>query len=175
MYLRIFSAALAIGALASPVLLAFQSIGYTYDPAGRLTSVTDQPGNSAVYKYDAVGNLLSIATYTATPVATPTYSPTGGVYSSSQTVTISTTTSGASIRYTTDGSIPTSSTGTVYSSAITVSGITLQLCRAFPSRVRFPFRITGPLSCANLQPFGNVGLGRRWLMSYCPKTRVWHG
>src|SRR5580700_7013818 len=98
MYFRLFSAILAIGALTPPVLFAFQSIGYTYDPAGRLTSVTDLSGNSAVYKYDAVGNLLSIARSTAAMVATPTFSPSAGVYGSSQTVTISTTTSGASIR-----------------------------------------------------------------------------
>jgi hypothetical protein len=54
-------------------------------------------------------------------VATPTFNPAGGTYSSSQLVTISTTTSGASIRYTTDGSTPTSSTGTLYSGGITVA------------------------------------------------------
>lgn len=53
-------------------------------------------------------------------VATPTFSPGGGTYSSTQTVTISCITSGASIRYTTDGSTPTSSFGTVYSGAISV-------------------------------------------------------
>jgi len=38
-------------------------------------------------------------------------------------VTISTTTSGASIRYTTDGSTPTSTTGTLYSAPVAV-GVT---------------------------------------------------
>jgi hypothetical protein len=55
-------------------------------------------------------------------VATPTFSPTPAVYSSSQSVTISTTTTGASIRYTLDGSTPTSTTGTVYGGAINVNG-----------------------------------------------------
>jgi len=39
-------------------------------------------------------------------VATPTFSPPAGSYDSAQVVTISTTTSGAAIRYTTDGSDP---------------------------------------------------------------------
>ncbi len=54
-------------------------------------------------------------------VVTPTFSPVAGTYTSAQSVTISTTTSGASIRYTTDGSTPTSSVGTLYSSPVSVS------------------------------------------------------
>ncbi|WP_258953373.1 chitobiase/beta-hexosaminidase C-terminal domain-containing protein [Lentzea californiensis] len=57
----------------------------------------------------------------AQPVATPTFSPPGGTYSTAQTVTISTSTSGATIRYTVDGSTPTSSSP-VYSGPISVSG-----------------------------------------------------
>ena len=63
----------------------------------------------------------------STPVetcATPTFSPAAGTYTSAQSVTISTTTSGASIRYTTDGSTPTSTSGTVYTGAINVSETT---------------------------------------------------
>jgi hypothetical protein len=54
-------------------------------------------------------------------VANPTFSPVGGSYASTQNVTISTTTPGASIRYTTDGSTPTATTGTLYSGTVTVS------------------------------------------------------
>ena len=53
--------------------------------------------------------------------ATPTFNPAAGTYSSTQTVTISTATSGASIRYTTNGTTPSSSVGTVYSSAVSIS------------------------------------------------------
>ncbi len=56
-------------------------------------------------------------------VATPTFSPTGGVYNTAQSVTISCATSGATIRYTTDGSTPTSSSA-IYSGPIAVSKTT---------------------------------------------------
>ena len=54
-------------------------------------------------------------------VATPTISPAGGIYSLPQSVTISTTTPNATIRYTTDGSTPTETVGTVYTRPFTVA------------------------------------------------------
>ncbi len=57
----------------------------------------------------------------ASVVAAPTFSPAGGTYTSAQNVTISTTTSGATIYYTTDGSTP-SSHSTAYTTPIPVSG-----------------------------------------------------
>jgi len=53
-------------------------------------------------------------------VAIPTFSPAAGTYTSTQSVTISDSTSGASIFYTTDGSTPTTSS-TPYSGAISVA------------------------------------------------------
>ena len=53
--------------------------------------------------------------------ATPTFAPPPGTYSSAQSVTISTTTSGASIHYTIDGSTPSSTAGTPYSGPVSVS------------------------------------------------------
>jgi len=57
--------------------------------------------------------------------AAPTFSPAAGIYKSAQTVAISTATSGATIRYTTDGSTPTETNGTVYSSLLGISGNTV--------------------------------------------------
>ena len=57
-------------------------------------------------------------------VATPTFSPAAGTYSEAQNVTISCETSGATIRYTLDGNDPTATTGTVYTSPISVTSTT---------------------------------------------------
>ena len=68
--------------------------------------------------------------YSGTPQASgPTYSPVAGTYSSTQSVSLSTATSGATMCYTTDGSTPTATTpgtclhGTTYSTSISVSAL----------------------------------------------------
>lgn len=66
-------------------------------------------------------------TITLPTVATPTASPAAGTYTSTQSVTLSTATGGATICYTIDGSTPLAATagtcshGTTYSGAITVA------------------------------------------------------
>ena len=57
--------------------------------------------------------------------STPTFSPAAGTHTGTQSVTISCAApSNATIRYTTDGTTPTKSVGTVYSEAISVSATT---------------------------------------------------
>ena len=65
------------------------------------------------------------ATYTISPngAAVPAFSPPGGQYSATQTVTLSDTTPGATIYYTLDGTSPTTSS-LLYSAAIVVSSTT---------------------------------------------------
>jgi hypothetical protein len=58
-----------------------------------------------------------------TAAAAPTFNPVPGTYSSAQQVTISSTTSGATIYYTTDGSTPTTSSNK-YSAPITIGSTT---------------------------------------------------
>lgn len=54
-------------------------------------------------------------------VNAPTFNPNGGIFTSSQNVTISSTTTGATIYYTLDGSTPTASTTTTVANGGTVS------------------------------------------------------
>ncbi len=106
------------------------TIRYTTDGSTPTTSSTVYNGAISVssnttlkaigVKSGSTTSAVATAAYViGTPVATPTFSPAGGQYSSAQTVTISTATSGSTIRYTTDGSQPTASS-TLYSGPISV-------------------------------------------------------
>jgi hypothetical protein len=75
------------------------------------------------YKAGLTDSAVASSTYTL-QVATPAFSPAGGTYSTAQSITLTTATSGATIRYTTDGSTPTATTGTIYTGAIAVSSTT---------------------------------------------------
>ena len=66
----------------------------------------------------------STASYTINlPAAAPTFTPTGGAYTSAQSVTLADITAGATIYYTTDGSTPTASSR-VYSAPISIATTT---------------------------------------------------
>jgi hypothetical protein len=54
-------------------------------------------------------------------VATPTFSVESGIYQNPQTVEITTATPGATIRYTTDGSDPSETLGTIYTAPVSIS------------------------------------------------------
>lgn len=63
-------------------------------------------------------------------VATPSFSPPAGTYSSSQTIAITCGTSGAVIRYTLDGNAPTE-TSSVYTSSLRIDSTTTVRARAY--------------------------------------------
>jgi hypothetical protein len=79
---------------------------------------------------------LDQAAVTTTPapvtVNTPTISPNGGTFSNSVNVTLASTTSGATIRYTTDGSTPTANS-TLYSTAFSLTSSATIKAIAFSS------------------------------------------
>jgi pectate lyase len=69
-------------------------------------------------------SLITTGTYVIKPpetVATPAFSPAGGTYTSTQFVSITSATVAATIRYTSDGSVPTCSNGAMYSAPIEVA------------------------------------------------------
>ncbi len=79
---------------------------------------------SASYEGQSASAAVTVASTLGT-VPDPTFSVAAGSYSSTQSLSLSTALSGASIRYSTDGSTPTSSTGTVYSGPISLSSDTV--------------------------------------------------
>jgi hypothetical protein len=99
-----------------------------------------------------------------TLMAPPIASPISGTYTSTQSVTLSAAGS-SSIRYTTNNTNPTCSTGTVYSSAISVSSTTtIKAISCYPqsensSVVTFAYTITAPPSPTTPPPPGGPGGG----------------
>ena len=95
--------------------ISTQSVTYSYTAFGSytvLSGATYDNATSASYTYQA-------SNMTMPQVATPTFSPVPGAYPNTdfpKPITISTTTTGASISFTTDGSIPTSSHGSIIAS-----------------------------------------------------------
>jgi hypothetical protein len=88
---------------------------------------------TASYTSGTTSKSLPLTLNIIAPVSTPTFSPAPGTYTTAQTVTIGTTTTGASIRYTTDGSTPSETGGTLYSGPITVSSTTTIKAIAYES------------------------------------------
>jgi formylglycine-generating enzyme required for sulfatase activity len=112
------------------------TIRYTIDgsnpseTAGTIYSGPFQISNSTTikaiaYKTGWITSQVASGTYTVTgTVATPTFSPGGGTYTTAQEVSISCAVNGATIRYTIDGSAPSKTNGSVYSSPIPINSST---------------------------------------------------
>ena len=84
-----------------------------------------------------------------TSVAAPSLSPVPATYPSAQNVTISTTTSNASLRYTIDGTAPSSTTGTLYAGPFPVASTRTIRAIAFKSGLTDSGVTTGTYTIAS--------------------------
>jgi len=107
-----------------------QTVGTVYSTPVSIAATTTL--KAIAYKSGMTNSAVASGTYTLT-VATPTFSPAAGTYTSPQTVTISTTTTSATIRYTTDGSTPSQTVGTVYSTPVSIAVTTTLKAIAYKS------------------------------------------
>ena len=129
----------AVQSLAITCATAGATLYYTTDGTDPATSGTRQEYTSAITlnegtvhirvsaeKAGMVASSLDAGFYTVQfdTVSTPQFSPVGGGYVGAQTVTISCGTTGAETRYTTNGTDPTTTSGTVYTVPISVSTAT---------------------------------------------------
>jgi YD repeat-containing protein len=61
-------------------------INYVYDELGRLVSVIDSSGDTATYRYDAVGNILSISRQNSNKLAIISFTPQSGTAGAAVTI-----------------------------------------------------------------------------------------
>ncbi len=114
------------------------SIGI-FDKTYRRTTVSSEPAvvEASFYELTKDGVNTKTARLTLNPsskVSTPLFKTTGDPSSGPQTITLSCSTAGASIRYTTDGvSVPTSTAGIIYSAPFTISKTTTIKAIAYKS------------------------------------------
>lgn len=90
--------------------------------AGGLTVFSGSPGD--VHVIVDVNGFFADPALESSTVARPAFNPPPGSYTGEQTVDLTTSTPGAQIRYTTDGSTPTRTHGTIYSGPLMLSGDT---------------------------------------------------
>lgn len=128
--------------------------GHTYQAA--------LDGNTATYYEgtETVSNYVGIDPAAGHMVGEPTFSPRGGPYTSGRDVTIASSTSGATIRYSVDGSDPTN--GAVYSSPVhvgpgstTIRAVATKTCMASSGVVSSTYEIGS--NVVGMQSFLAVG------------------
>ncbi|MGA3161654.1 MAG: FG-GAP-like repeat-containing protein [Terracidiphilus sp.] len=131
-----FDSAIALAASGQPsgVTVSFSPTSITGAGSSTMTITIGSSIAIGTYPITVTGTSGSILKITAvmlnavstTPAATPTFNPPGGTYTSAQPVTISDTTPGAKIYYTTNNTTPTTSSN-IYSGPITVlSPVTIE-------------------------------------------------
>lgn len=103
---------------ASPYSIVWNTNGASNGSHTLTATARDFAGNTTT---SAAVNVTVNNTPVPTTVSTPSISPNGGTFTTAQSVSLATATSGATIRYTTDGSTPSTTAGTIYSSPFTIS------------------------------------------------------
>ena len=131
---------LSVSGLPSGVTASFSPATISGSGSSTLTVVTSTstalgtyPLTITAYSMGTITQTANVSLVVETQVAAPAFSPAGGSYTSAQAVTMSSSTSGATIRYTTDGSAPTETHGTVYSAAVNISATTTLKAIAYKS------------------------------------------
>jgi hypothetical protein len=120
------SQSVTISDVTAGATIYYTTDGTTPTTASAVFTVPITVNSTETIEAIAVANGCSSSTvasglYTiAPPVATPTFSPAAGTYTSAQTVTISDATAGATIYYTTNGTTPTTAS-TVFTAPIAVN------------------------------------------------------
>ena len=108
----------------------------TITSGGVFTAPTTMPSSNIVTitatgSGGQTGTAKVTLTQPETLVATPTFSPAPGTYTTAQTVTITTATAGATIHYTTDNTNPSTTAGNTYSAGFSVGATTTVKAIAF--------------------------------------------
>jgi hypothetical protein len=103
-----------------PGVVMHDLLTVSLNKAGTIDHVINDTGAQVTPTFSGPVNVVR---YPATTVDTPVFTPAAGSYDGAQSVTITDTTDGASIYYTTDGSTPTAAS-TLYTGAIQVSATT---------------------------------------------------
>jgi len=105
---------------------------YTISASGAPATGTTDNAGVLTFTSDGTGDVV-LSTGGTLTAATPTFLPVAGTYAGTQSVVLSSTTAGATLCYTTDGSTPTANGagicthGTTYSTAVSVaSSLTLK-------------------------------------------------
>ena len=110
--------AITVPAWSGSLLTATYTVNYSGNIRFRVLKTT-QTTSSSVCVDD-----FSVTDYGVTAAATPTFTPAAGVYTSTQSVSISAATPGSIIYYTVDGTTPTTSSSVYSSTPISVSTTT---------------------------------------------------
>jgi len=127
----------------------------------------DISGSLNPFVFTITNNINISASFSLIPlvVATPVFTPTAGIYAGSQAVSITTTTSLSTIRYTLDGSTPSSLSGRIYTTPITVEGTWTIKAIAYRSGYESSSISSAKYSIDTSNTIPRAGLIAEWMMT----------